>query len=207
MKRLIIFLILIVLLSSISLAVPPWKQKQSEPTKIIVENRTIIVQNATQAEKGINWEAIGAIVGIVAAIAAFVGWLLTKKGRSITSKYLKEINSVFNEYRNDSSRCESELYNIKEKIERDFSKGKLSEESFSLLDSRIDKYLGEIRKGIITKFELSPKIRKELNEMLKDGIITEDEYKRFSKMNLKELSKEDREKLERLMKKWKEENK
>ncbi len=151
MKKLVVFLIFVALISSSVLAVPPWKQ--AEPTKtIIVENRTIIVQNATRAEESIGWEAISAIVGIVVAVAAFIGWPLTRKRRSVTSKYLKEINEIFNKYRNDSGKCESELYDLKERIEDAFSKGKISEESFSLLDSRIEKYIYAVRNGVIGTF-------------------------------------------------------
>jgi len=219
-KKLIIFIVFFVIISSsFVLAVPPWKKQTATtatttaakptattPTTTIVQNKTtIIIQNNTSApkEEGINWEFVGAITGILAIIAALIGWLLTRKNRSKASGYIKDINEAFNKYKNDTGKCEAELYRMKEQIEHDFAKGKISEESFTMLDTRIDKYLSDVRRGIVKTFELSSKDRKELNGMLEDGVISEDEYKKFSKMNLKELPKQERAKLEKLMKNWK----
>jgi len=211
MKKLIIFMILAVLVSSAcALAVPAWKKQAPTPAsktpaaQPVQTQTTIIIQNITQApkEEGMDWQTIGSIVGVLATLAAFIGWLLMKKGRSRASGYIKDISERFNKYKNDAGRCEAELYKMKEQIEHDFAKGKISEESFSMLDSRIDKYLSEVRQGIVTTFDLSPKTKKELKDMLEDGAISEEEYKKFSRLDISSLSKPEKARLERLMKKW-----
>ncbi|MEM4336580.1 MAG: hypothetical protein QXG86_01080 [Candidatus Woesearchaeota archaeon] len=216
MRFLFIFFITLVSIQFV-LGVPSWKQQttpaQSKKTPQqpqIVTQTTIIIQNNTaqpQEEKGINWEFIGAISGVIAIIAAFIGWFLTKKGRSRASDYIKNINETYNKYKNDASKCETELYRMKEQLEVDFSKGRISEESFNMLDSRIDKYLSEVRKGIVTTFEISPKLKKELHKMLKDGVISEEEYKEFLRMDLSDISRRDREKIEHYINKWRKKNK
>lgn len=223
-KKLLIFIILAVLISaSFVLAAPAWKKQATTTapstssktptpaqTTIIVQNRTtIIIQNNTAPpqKEGLDWQTIGSIVGILATLAAVIGWLLTRKGRSRASGYIKNINETFNKYKNDAGKCEAELYKMKEGIEHDFSRGKISEESFSMLDSRIDKYLADVRQDIVKGFELSAKDKKELKDMLEDGIISEEEFKKFSKMGLKELPKSEKAKLEKLMKKWKQKDK
>ena len=220
MKKFLIILIFFVLISSsFVLAAPPWKQQStksttttttaSKPTTVVYNQTTIIVQNNTAPpkEEGIGWEGLGAITGIIAVIAGFIGWLPTRRGRSKASSYIKDISETFNKYKNDASKCEAELYRMKEHVEGDFSKGKISEESFNMLDSRIDKYLAEVRRGIVTTFELSPKVRKELHDMLKDGVISEEEHKKFSKMDTSQLSKSEKSRLESLMKKWRQKKK
>ena len=211
-KKLLVFIILFALISSsLVMAAPAWKKQTTVPSSKdtqappVQTQTTIIIQNNTSAPKqeGWDWQTIGSIVGILATLGAIIGWLLTRKSRSKASGYIKDINEAFNKYKNDTGKCEAELYRVKEQIEHDFAKGKISDESFSMLDSRIDKYLSEVRQGIVTTFGLSSKDKKELDDMLEDGVISEEEYKKFSKMDLKELPKRERARLEKLMKKWK----
>jgi len=216
MSKICIYIFVALVVVSVVFAAPPWKKTtttqpktatKDQPTTIVVQNVTkIIVQNQTSPqEKGVNWESIGAIVGIAGLAAGFLGWFLSRKERGTTAKYLREIDRAFNQYRDDTSRCESALYDIKEKIEKEFSHGKINDSAFSILDARLDKYLAEVRKGVIsTQFKLSEETKKKLENMLEDGVISKEEYATFSKMNIKELSAKDRARLKSLMKKWEE---
>ena len=210
MRKLAIYLIILLVLVSVVLAAPPWKQasqKTAAPTQtVVVQNVTeIIVQNATAPQKGgIDWNFVGGMAAIIALAAAAVGWWLSRRQRGMTSQYMREIDKTFNSYKDNSSKCESELYNIKEKIDKDFAHGKVNENAYTILDARLDKYLSEIRKGIVSsEFKLSTADKKELNDMLEDGVITQEEYSKFSKMKLGELSSADKQKLKHLMGKWK----
>ncbi len=197
MKKACLYLLIAILLVSVALAQPPWMRDNDKTQTIVVEE-----------DQGINWEFVGAIIAIFALSAGLVGWFLSRKERSKTSKYLKEINRAFNEYKGNAGKCEEALYGIKEKVERDFAHGRIKESAFSILDSKLDKYLSEVRKDMLgSQFELKKSTKKELNEMLEDGIISDEEYEKFSKMKLDELSEKDKKKLKSLMKKWRTEKK
>jgi hypothetical protein len=176
------FLVIVVLVAPLVSAVPAWKKQQPpeptpEPTPEPVEE-----------ENGINWEAIGVIIIVV---GAGVGWFITKKKRGLTSKYLKEINNAFETLKDNPGKCEIKLYSLKDKIEEQFIAGKITEQSYALLEGKIE----------------TSKIKKELDEMLADGIITEEEYKRYVGLDKKDLSWKDKNKLDTLMRKWKDKDK
>jgi len=215
----ILYVFLFLIVASVAMAAPAWKkQPATAPAKtttttttaakptVIYQNVTqVIVQNNTGQEKesGMDWNLVGGVAAIIALAAAAVGWFLSRKERGMTSKYIREIDRSFNEFRDNTSKCESVLYNIKEKIEKDFSKGKINDSAFSILDARLDKYLSDVRKGVIgSQFKLTEANKKELDNMLEDGVITEKEYERFKKMKISELPAGDRKKLQSLMKKW-----
>ena len=201
--KLVISIVLVaILVLPILQAVPPWKRQPVETEKEIV-----VINNTASPEKGTDWEMISAFIAIAVAFAGVVGWILTRKRKSITSKYLREINQTFETNKRNLTECESKLLELKNKIEEDFSKGKLTEQSFDILDRRLDKYLGEVRKGIVHKIALSSEARKVIDKALADGKISDEEYKELSKLDLKELSKEAREKLFKLIRKWKEKRK
>ena len=196
------YLLILIFMVSLAFAVPPGQAKKTPEPEIIV------VQNQTGSNEGVNWEFVGALVAIIAAAAAIVGWLLSRRERGTTAKYLKEINNAFNAYKNNTGKAESALYSLKEKIDRDFEQGKIKESAFSILDSRIDKYLSEVRKDVVSsQFNLKTSTKKKIDEMLADGVISKEEYEKFSKMDLNELSSKDRQKLKSLMNRWKSKSK
>lgn len=209
-KKICAYALIFLVFASIALAAPGGKKSNTQnpaPAQtVVVQNVTkIIVQNnsAAPAQEGIDWNLVGGIAAIIALAAGLLGWLLSRKQRGMTAKYLKEIGRAFNEYRDNTSKCESALYDIKEKIEKDFSGGKINDSAFSILDARLDKYLAEVRKDVLnTQFNLSGSTKRELSKMLEDGAISREEYAKFSKMSLKGLSSKEKEKLKLLMKRW-----
>lgn len=208
MKKIFIYLLVALFLFSVVLAAPPGQAKKQPTTSgstATSQPQVIIIQNQTAApQEGVNWEFVGALMAILAGVAAVIGWLFSRRASGATATYLREIDRSFNQYKNNASKCESELYSLKHKIEKDFAQGKIKDSGFSILDGRLDKYLSEVRKDVISsEFKLSSSNKKELNEMLDDGIISEEEYEKFSKMKLEGLSSKDKEKLNSLMKKWK----
>lgn len=199
-NKLFLIFVLFLLVISIAYSAPAWKKTQptTEPTKeIIIINQTV----PAEVNQGINWEMIGVIITIIAGIS---GFLYTRKRKGATSKYLNEINNTYTNSKTNTDKCELRLLELKHKIENDFSKGKLNESSFDILDRRIDNYLGEIRKGIVnTKFGLSGEDKRVIDKVLEDGIVNKEEYNNISKLDLKGLTKESKDKLMKLLEKWK----
>ena len=202
-------------------AAPPWKRDKGASTttttstsptatqtqvveKVIIQNNTIVQQPPQQSD--VNWEMIGVITAIVGVV---IGWLISRKVRGKTATYMNEIDKVYRTYNKNANKCEAELTNLRDKLEDDFKKGKINDQSLAMLEARIDKYSERLRTEIIDKgFKLPPDLNKKIKHMLSDGIITKEEHEHFLEA-LKEghgLSKSDEERLKDLMKRWKKED-
>lgn len=204
-KLFVIFLLMLLVIPIINSA-PPWKKQQSTPaapTQTIIE-KTVIINNTTapQEQKGIDWNMVGGIIAIISIVIAGVGWFLTRKKSSTTSKYMTEINNTFNEYKNNSDQCELHLAELKSKLEKELSSGKLTEQSYDILDRKIENYLSSVRKGIVSQFNLTGDAKNKIDKILKDGKITKEEYESIRKLDLSNLDKNKREKLLKLLKSW-----
>ena len=207
---LVLVIVMIILLALPVLAkpknTPPGQQRLQQPTAATPDPSTptatpITTPTTAVQEAGTDWEMIGAIVGIIAVIGALVGWYISKKRKSKTSDYLNNINVTYTQYKSDTSKCEANLYLLKGRIEKDFTSGKIDEQALDFLHRRIEKYLKNVRRGIVEDMDLSPEARKEMNEMLKDGKITEEEYDSF--IQSKNISEKDRKKMKKHLSKWK----
>lgn len=211
-----ILLIFSILLASTVLAAPKNKNvpgqntgtgSTTDPTpQVIVYNNTIVQQPSSTPTSDIPWEMIGVILAIIGAI---VGWLISRMVRGKTAKYMTEIDKTYRTYNKNTTKCESELADLKEKIEDDFKKGKINDQSLALLDSRIDKYAKELRSGIIgKKFTALPEdIGKTIKHMLSDGVITKEEYTYFSKtLKSSKMNTKDKAELNKIMQKWQKED-
>jgi hypothetical protein len=152
----------------------------------------------------INWEMIGVIILV---IGGAIGFLLTRRKRSKTARYMHEIDEVYHKYKSNSNACESELHKVEREIEDEFNKGHLTEANFSVLTRRIEKYTGDIRKGIASSSEMTPAFRRELGEALSDGRISKTEYNKLAKMKLKGLSAKEKANVRKMIKKWRQEDK
>lgn len=208
---LIVLILLVLLVLPIGYSAPKNKQSHStpsttEPTQTIVKETVIINNTSTATQEGIDWNMVGGIAAVIGIAAALAGWFFTRKKGAATSKYLSEINNTFSSYRNNSDKCEIQLLELKNKIEKEFSSGKLTEQSYDILDRKIDNYLGDIRKGIVGQLQLTGEARQAVEKALKDGKISEKEYDTIKKLDLKGLAKEQKEKLFKLLKKWEEKN-
>lgn len=109
----------------------------------------------------ISWEAAGVILAI---IGAAVGWVVARKRRKSVSKYLTEIDDVFNQYKMKSKRCEAELYRLRDMISEELKKGNIDENAYTILDKRLDEYLREVRESELNeKFGGMPEKLKGVN--------------------------------------------
>jgi len=220
----IIVLLLVTLLAIAVMAAPPaWVKEKKGKTVTIpttTAKTTPTPANATTQQKvaagaqpavnatgamdlrAMDW---GAISVAIAIIGALIGWYFSRKTRSKSASYLKEIDGAYRRFRDAPMKLDSTLSELRERIEQDFEKGKLTDQSLALLDARIDKYAKEARvDAIATGFRLPKDIKKQIRAMLDDGIITEEEYDQFTEMDLAQLPQKDYERLTRLMRKWKE---
>lgn len=144
---------------------------------------------------------------IVAVIGGFGGTVITgflkKKKRGKVSLLLEKINGAYSQFRSNSSKCEAELLNLKEEIDNHFTDGTLTDQGYAILKKRIDKYLADVRKGVVSSgFDLSSDNKNELNNMLEDGKISEKEYELFKKLKLDNLSASEQKNLDKLMTDW-----
>ncbi|MCX8147182.1 MAG: hypothetical protein N3D84_01810 [Candidatus Woesearchaeota archaeon] len=220
----VLFLLVMSILPICASAIPAWKKTNSKTpsqtatittqnktaTQPVVQTKVYIINNtqmvATEKPWYKDWEFIGLVVVIISAIG---GWIISRIMRSKTAKYMAEIDKIYNTYNLNANKCEAELVALREKIENDFKKGKINDQGLSLLESKIDKHLKSLRSDIVKRrFLLPDNLKKLVKEMLADGIITKEEYKHFKQiLNKAELSAKDKEDLNRLMHKWKEEDK
>jgi len=215
--------ILLLLFIPAAIAAPPWKQTKSGTSgsatgttsgttteKTVIINNTIIQQPVSGGDNVSFWSNWAQILGgILAVAAAVVGWYLSRRIRGKTATYMTEIDKVYREHNKNANKCEAHLADIREKIEEDFKKGKINDQSFSLLESRMDKYAQQLRSDIVSKrFELPEEMKKDVKHMLSDGIITKEEYDHFIEISTKSsMTSKDKQELQQLMKKWKEEDK
>ena len=86
------------------------------------------------------------LIALTLAIGGVVAtWILRYSKRRRTSTYLKRINNVYDDYQHDVSKCEEELFRLKEKIEDDYADGKIESSTFTILDKRISSHLSAIK--------------------------------------------------------------
>lgn len=118
---------------------------------------------------------------------------------------MTDIDKAYQKYKQNTNKCEAELTNLREKINDDFKKGKLTDQALSILEKRIDKYSRELRSNIIdSRFDLPKNIHNDIRNMLADGVITKDEYSHFRKVIGKaNLGAGEKAELNRIMKRWK----
>lgn len=117
-----------------------WEDEPSEPTN--------------QGDR-LTWsvELVAGVVTIGAAIVGAAGWYYRarstrRRGTILYNKFLSSVDDVYSRFKLNSNRCEAELLRLKEEIFRDFKEGLIEDESFNVLDGRIDRYLREIREEI-----------------------------------------------------------
>ncbi len=175
------------------------------PSNNVCINHRCVPTTGVGAEiSDINWEMIGVIIVV---IGGAVGFLITKRKRSKTSKYMQGIDEIYDKYKFNSTTCESELNKVEREIEEEFNKGKLTEANYNVLTRRIERHIGDIRKGIVSSSEMTPAFKKEISEALEDGRISKTEYNKLAKMKLKGLTKQEKANVKKMIKKWREEDK
>jgi len=92
-------------------------------------------------------QVIVGLVGIALTVALVVpAWVRTRRKRGVIKTFLNEIDDVYTRFKTDPRKCEEELYRLRNTILEGLTDGKISEESYDILDKRIDKYMEELQK-------------------------------------------------------------
>jgi hypothetical protein len=170
---------------------------------------------ATIAEEflGFSYDWWGFVLGIISGIAAILifmfGFYRVRKKKSKLKEYMMEMDRI--EEEEDPEVVEEKLIGLETQIKEEFSQGKLEDLHFLMLQEIMAGKQGEFRKAEVTrKFGRLPKgILKDLDEMLKDGKISREEYESFvSTISKTEgLSDKDKEELSRMIGEWEVEDK
>jgi len=86
-------------------------------------------------------------VGIVVSVA-FVGiaWVRTRRGRGVVKAFLTEIDNVYSRLKDNPSECEKQLSMLRNTILEGVTDGKITQESYEVMNTRIDKCLEELHK-------------------------------------------------------------
>ncbi len=162
---------------------------------------------------GLNWDQLGllveAIVVIFTAIFAAIGIIKLRKKRSKLKEYMDQIDEIFEKDESVKDK-EKELIDLKRQIKDEFSQGLITENHYMILEREADDALGETRKAIIEERVMMPEALKEdVSEVLKDGMVTKEEYQAImQKIRMtKELSQNEKLKMNMLMSQWMRESK
>lgn len=144
-----------------------------EPTG---DTKVIVQESGTNA-----WDVLRVLVPVVGVIG---GFLLTRRRKGKFSKYLKEVDSVYAEYKLKTKRLEAELYRLRDIINEEVHKGKIDEAAYSIIEKRIEKYLVEAREQEINdRFGGLPQnLKNDLQQRVKEGHLSQEEYEKMLKV-------------------------
>lgn len=85
------------------------------------------------------------LIGLILGVTGFS--LANKKKRKYLKRYMHEIDDAYSSYKLKTKRCEAELYRLQDQIEDQLKDGKIDENTYHLLEKRIEKYLDEIKRA------------------------------------------------------------
>ncbi|MCC7432459.1 hypothetical protein IT412_02945 [Candidatus Peregrinibacteria bacterium] len=109
------------------------------------------------------------LIGVFLAVSGFS--FASKNKQKYLKKFLHEIDDAYSSYKWKSKRCEAELYRLKDQVEEQLKAGKIDENTYQLLEKRIDKYLDEIKYAEERpEKSFSPKEREDNAKSLSDQI-------------------------------------
>jgi len=75
-----------------------------------------------------------------------IGWFMTRRKRITTKALMNKIDEVYSKSKMNPRKCEEELYRLRNTILESVTDGKITQESYDLMNKRIDEYLEELRK-------------------------------------------------------------
>ena len=200
------------IIAQISPLLPP---PQSSPPKPIPEEsspETPLPSQPSFTFWGLPGEVdpLGALVTAVVAAASLAVWIITSRGRRSKRKRLKkfldEIDSVYTHYKMNARYCEAQLHGLKRIIEGELKDGKIEENTYEILEKRLDSYIKEIQREIVEQqFGASPTVlRNSLHRMIEGGGITKRDLVSIEKMikGATELSDADKAYLRESLERW-----
>jgi hypothetical protein len=151
------------------------------------------------------WGLVLAIGGaIITAILAVFGFLRVKKKRGKLKYYMKKIDEIKKEAISPSEK-EKKFFDLRDLIKSEFSEGKIEESHYLVLEREIETTTTRIRKESIKgDLEDHKGIKREVEEALEDGVITDEEYAILEKRIIqdKDLTASERKNLLSKLSQW-----
>lgn len=158
-----------------------------------------------------NAEVVVGIIGLVAIGAGSAyGVLRRKKKHGRFSELLTQLDEVYGSFKLNPKRCETELEKMRATINEDLKKSTIDENNYTILKTRIDEILGEIRSESMKSevAELPKDIEIKIKDMLIDGEITREEYdKLLPIIKGSDMASDDKEKMKKMVGSWVKEDK
>ena len=158
----------------------------------------------------IRWETIAALATVAVSIGSVGAWFISKKASGSRKRHLRklldEVDDIYIKFKMNTKRCEAELYRLRDIVIEKLKEGKITGESYAILEKRLESYLDEIEERIIDeKLGGYPsKLRNALTRMLKEGSISEEEFSSIEKLLIAttELSDTDKAELKDSLERW-----
>ncbi len=123
-----------------------------------------------------NWEAIGAIIGIIAIIGALINWFMQQKSSASVKKELQSIDRTFYKYLNAPDECFHELLIQRMKLAKKLKETRIDPQLFTTLEQRINSYISQLTfREIKSKYDLTENFKQTLLTALADGQISVEE--------------------------------
>ncbi|MEL6674601.1 MAG: PhnD/SsuA/transferrin family substrate-binding protein [Bacteroidota bacterium] len=126
-----------------------------------------------------QWGVVGLVVAL---ITVTLGSYFTGRRKRRFRHMLNESNTLLQAYLSDKQRFDNKLLAQKNKIHTFLEKGHITENQFLILNHRIEDIDLIVNKFLLSKKPVAPEIREEIDEIIKDGIITEKEFTRIVSM-------------------------
>jgi parallel beta-helix repeat protein len=164
---------------------------------------------------GMNWDQLSIILEILViagtGLLAFIGYSRIRKKKGALKKYMAEIEEISEGKEEDPIEYENRLNDLDGRINDDFKQGNIEDLHFLMLQEIITTKRTEVRRATISqKFEKLPEgVSTELDDMLKDGKISREEYEGFvaTISQTKSLTPDQRKELSRMIGEWEVEDK
>jgi hypothetical protein len=173
-------------------------------------NLTVEEETVELGPLGIEWDVWGILIEIIVllstGILAFIGYRRLRKKKGALKVYMDKIEEISKLKDKDPEKYESELNALEETINSEFKKGKLEDLHYLMLQELLATNRGEVRRATVSKkFRSLPKgIAQNLDEMLKDGKISREEYIAFvtTMQKSRSLTPYEKKELSRMVSQW-----
>jgi parallel beta-helix repeat protein len=178
---------------------------------LTVEN--VVEVEETEKEEGalgLSWDLWGILLEVIVlsstGILAFIGYQKLRKKKGALKIYMVKIEDISELKEKNPAKFEKKLNELEEQINKEFKEGKIEDLHYLMLQEIIASKRGDVRRAEVTrKFQSLPKgIADNLDDMLKDGKITRDEYIAFVSTIQKSqtLTPYERQELSQMVEKW-----